>query len=270
MSLWHLRFAVALTWMVGASVTQAQSGLSFTSSRVATDKDLDGRFHYCRVVYRPAPNGVGGRWATDYPRADINMSIRLSELTKTNVSRDKSGRPHHLLVRLSGDELFNCPLVIMSAPGRALIEEAEAVRLRQYLLKGGMLWTDDSWGSYQWAHWVDQFRKVLPAGDYPIFDLPLDHPLFRTQFDVPEVPQIPSINFFMRSGGDTSENGADSAEPYARAVADPAGRIMVLMTHNTDIQDSWEREGDSRLYFYTFGPRGYAFGINAILYALTH
>jgi hypothetical protein len=45
---------------------------------------------------------------------------------------------------------------------------------------------------------------------------------------------------------------------------------MVLMTHNTDIQDSWEREGDDASYFYAFSPRGYAFGINAFLYALTH
>ena len=42
------------------------------------------------------------------------------------------------------------------------------------------------------------------------------------------------------------------------------------MTHNTDFGDSYEREGDSPPYFLAFGPKGYAFGINAILYALTH
>ena len=94
--------------------------------------------------------------------------------------------------------------------------------------------------------------KSAPAGEYPVFDLPLDHVLFRTQFEVTEIPQIPSINFFMRSGGGTSERGADSAVPYVRAVADDDGRIMVLMTHNTDIQDSWEREGDDASYFYAF------------------
>ena len=155
-------------------------------------------------------------------------------------------------------------------PGRALITEAEAPVLREYLLKGGMVWTDDSWGTYQWEHWVGQLRKVLPAGEYPIFDLPLDHVLFRTQFEVTEIPQIPNIGFFMRSGGGTSEQGYDSAVPYVRAIADDSGRLMVLMTHNTDIQDSWEREGDDASYFYAFSPRGYAFGINAFLYALTH
>ena len=198
------------------------------------------------------------------------MSIRLSELTTIDVSQDGTGRPNHLLVRIDGDELFQCPLVIMSAPERAFITDDHAPRLREYLLKGGMLWTDDSWGTYDWQDWVGQLRKVLPAGEYPIFDVPLDHVLFRTQFEVTEIPQIPSITFFMRSGGGTSERGADSAVPYVRAVADDDGRIMVLMTHNTDIQDSWEREGDDASYFYAFSPRGYAFGINAVLYALTH
>ena len=83
------------------------------------------------------------------------------------MSREGSGTPNHLLVRVSGDELFQCPLVIMSAPGSALIDDEEATRLREYLLKGGMLWTDDSWGSYQWSHWINELRKVLPASDTP-------------------------------------------------------------------------------------------------------
>jgi hypothetical protein len=155
----------------------------------------------------------------------------------------------------------------------ASINEAEALTLRTYLLKGGMLWADDFWGTSQWEHWVQQLRKVLPASQYPIFDIPLDHPLFKVQFEVPEIPQIPNIGFFMRSGGRTSEQGADSAVPHVRGIADPAdpgGRLMVLMTHNTDIADAWEREGDDPTYFYKFSPRGYAFGINAILYGLTH
>ena len=58
------------------------------------------------------------------------------------------------------------------------------------------------------------------------------------------MPQIPNIGYFRRSGGDTSEQGADSTTPRARIISDDQGRVMVLMTHNTDISDSWEREGD--------------------------
>jgi hypothetical protein len=267
---WPLAAAIILAVAVGAHAQFGRGGFFGFGSRYATAKDFDGTFHYCRVVYRAARDGIGGDWTTDYPRADINMSIRLSELTRTKVGRDSSGEPQHLLLRLTSDELYLCPLVIMSAPGRAFLDDAEADRLRDYLLKGGMLWADDFWGTYQWQHWEEQLRKVFPAGEHPIFDVPLDHVLYRTQFVVTEIPQIPNIGFFMRSGGGTSEQGADSAVPHVRGIADRNGRLMVLMTHNTDVQDSWEREGDDPAYFYAFSPRGYAFGINTILYALTH
>ena len=54
---------------------------------------------------------------------------------------------------------------------------------------------------------------------------------------------MPSWQFWWRTSGDTSEMGRDSARPHMAAITDAHGRIMVLMTHNTDISDSWEREG---------------------------
>ena len=203
---------VALGLGLAASL-QAQFGRGFGSVRVATPQDFDGRFHFCRLVYRGGRGG-GGSWQTDFPRADINMSIRLSELTKTKVSV-AAGYPNHLLVRPTDDTLFQCPFLIMAAPGSASLDDRDAVRLREYLLKGGFIWADDFWGSFQWEQWVVQLRKVLPANQYAVVDIPLDHPMLRSQFVVTEIPQIPNIGFFMRSGGGTSEQGADSAVPHA-------------------------------------------------------
>jgi hypothetical protein len=266
----HRRLALIVLVALAVSATaDAQFRRGLFGVRVATTRDFDGRFHFCRLVYQGSRDGRGGSWTTDFPRADINMSIRLSELTKTNVSFT-SGQPNHLLVRPTDDTLFQCPFVIMAAPGSAWFDEKDAARLREYVLKGGFLWADDFWGSYQWEQWVVELRKVLPANEYPIVDLPLSHPMLKSQYGVTEIPQIPNIGYFIRSGGDTSEQGEDSAIPTARIIADRAGRAMVLMTHNTDISDSWEREGDDPTYFYTFGPRGYAFGINVLLYSLTH
>jgi hypothetical protein len=236
--------------------------------RTASPQDFDGLFHFCRIEFDNAFGGDGGGWSVDFPRADINLSIRLSELTKTDVSKGATGEPNHLLVRLTDDALFNCPFVMMTEPGGAGFDDQEAAKLRLYLEKGGFLWADDFWGEYAWGWWVGQLRKALPASEYPIVDLPLDHPMFHTQFEVTKVAQIPSINSYF--GGRTSERGADSAVPHARAISDKRGRMIVLMTHNTDFGDSWEREGDDPNYFLNFGPNGYAFGINAVLYALTH
>jgi hypothetical protein len=253
-----------------ATIVVAQSRRSFAGVRVATERDFDGLFHFCRLVYQSSIYGEGGSWRTDWPRADINMSIRLSELTKTRVSFAPSGEPNHLLVQPSSDELFQCPWVIMAAPGASEFSDDEARRLRAYLEKGGFLWADDFWGTYQWEQWELQIRNVLPASTYPIVDLPLDHPLLQAHFRVNEIPQIPNIGYWTRSQGDTSERGSDSVTPHVRYIADSRGRVMVLITHNTDISDSWEREADDPSYFETFGAKGYAFGINALLYAMTH
>lgn len=231
--------------------------------------DFDGAFHFCRAAYRSG-RGDGGSWLVDYPRADINLSIRLSELTKARVSFDAAREPNHFVIRLTDDELFQCPFVMMTEVGAAYFDEAEAERLRQYVLKGGFVWADDFWGSYAWQSWESQIRKAFPAAQYPIVELPRDHPIFRTHFIVNKVPQIPSINYWMGSGGDTSERGYDSSIPTARAILDSVGRIMVLMTHNTDVGDSWEREGDDPNYFYHFAIDGYAVGINVVLYSMTH
>jgi hypothetical protein len=239
--------------------------------RTPTPQSFDGRFNFCRIMSSASRFGDGGGWSVDYPRADVNLSIRLSELTKTQISIDPSSEePNHLVIRLTDPELYQCPFIMMTEVGRTYFDPDEAERLRDYLLKGGFLWADDFWGSYAWDHWASEFSKVLPPSGYPIRDLPLNHPLFRAQFHVTKVAQIPSINFWYGSGGGTSEQGMDSAEPHARGIADRHQRLMVLITHNTDFGDSWEREGDDPNYFYTFSVDGYAFGINALLYAMAH
>ena len=92
----------------------------------------------------------------------------------------------------------------------------------------------------------------------------------HTLYPILKVPQVSSINFWRGSGGATSERGSDSPHADLRMIADGRGRIMVLMTHNTDIGDSWEREGEDREYFLRFSPDGYALGINVALYAMSH
>jgi len=262
--------ALVLAVRVDAQFRQRRGGFgNLGSGSVATDKDFDGAFHFCRVMFRSDFRGDGGNWSVDYPRADINLSVRLSELTRADVSM-KNGEPNPLLIRLTDDALFRCPFIMMTEVGSASIDDQEAERLREYLLKGGFLWADDFWGSYAWEWWVGQFSRVLNPAEYPIIDLPSSHPLFSSQFVIKKVPQIASINYWASSGGDTSERGADSAEAHARAVLDKHGNIMVLMTHNTDLGDSFEREADDPQYFYQMSVPGYAFGINALLYALTH
>jgi hypothetical protein len=269
-------FATALAVLALAATVAYGQGFRFREgslpARYAPPHMPDGAFVVCRLQYRSVRyEAMGIGWITDYPYAEMNLSTRLSELTKTRVSRDASGHPNSYVVRLTDDTLFNCPFTVASDVGTVGFTAEEVTRLRTYFLKGGFLWVDDFWGTEAWRQWSTEIAKVLPPTEYPILDVPSDDPLLRSMFEVAHVPQITNIQFWRGVGGQsTSERGADSAVAHLRAIRDSHGRIMVLMTHNTDVADSWEREGEDPGFFYQFSPSGYALGIDVLLHAMTH
>jgi hypothetical protein len=269
-----LAFVVAAL-AAGVATAQRQRGFRGDYYRgpaikMMKPEDYNGTFLFCRLWFRSDRQGDGNGWGVDYPRADINLTFRLSELTKTPVTRDEHDGYNHVVLKLPNPLLYHCPFVMMTEPGGAYLDDDEAAALRDYALKGGFLWADDFWGDYAFNWWAGQIGKAFPPEQYPIIDVPLDHQLFHLLYDVKHIPQIPSIDFWAGTGGATSERGAESAVPHVRAILDERGRIMVLMTHNTDFGDAFEREGDDHQYFLKFAPDGYAFGVNAILYSMTH
>ena len=271
---WMLGGALAAIVLAAAGVAHAQRFFREGSyaPRYAPSEMPDANFVVCRLAYRQVrsePSGIG--WMTDYPYAEINLTTRFSELTKTRVSRDSTRTPNFYVVRPLDDALFNCPFVVASDAGTIGFREDEAEHMRTYLLKGGFFWADDFWGSAAWDHWASQIARVFPPADYPIEDVQIGDPMLRSLFEVKEIPQITNIQFWRRFGGtQTSERGEDSAEVHFRAIRDSHRRIMVLMTHNTDVADSWEREGEDPAFFYQFSPSGYALGIDVLLHAMTH
>ena len=274
-----LRLALALGLVLAmATVAAAQFRGGFRGfgprgypPKFATDDTFGRGFNFCRAMYTSGRREAGGQgWSTDYPDAELNFSIRFSELTKARVSTDSYGQAEHVVVRLTEDALFQCPYLHMEDVGTATLSDAEVEGLRTYLLKGGFVWADDFWGTYAWNSWVSQLGRALPPSEYPVRDVPADHPILKTMFEIKELPQIPSIQFWRTSGGALSERGGDSSIPHLRGVSDAQGNLMVLMTHNTDISDAWEREGEDARFFYNFSPDGYAVGVNVLLYAMTH
>jgi hypothetical protein len=133
---------------------------------------------------------------------------------------------------------------MMTEPGGAYFDASEAASLREYLVRGGFLWADDFWGDCAFDIWAREIGKALPPSRYPIVDLPISHEIFHMLYDLHRVPQIRSINVWLGTGGRTSERGALSAEPHVRGIFDEPRRMIVLMTHNTDFGDAFEREGD--------------------------
>ncbi len=241
-----------------------------TPPKWAKHENFDGSWTYCRGFYYSNRREAGGSgWDTDFPGADNNFSVRLAELTNVRVKLDPTGQPDYVVVRITDPLLSRCSMLHLEDAGTAQFTDEEVTALRAYLLKGGFLTVDDFWGTAAWDQWAEEIGRVLPPNEYPIVDIPPGHPILHTLYDVKEVEQVSNIRFWSQTGS-TSERGSDSPGANFRGIADGQGRLLVVMTHNTDIPDTWEREGENKEYFDKFSPNGYAIGVNTVLYSLTH
>ena len=265
--------SVAIALAVAAGVAHAQiwrGGYGFYGvPKHPTRTTFAGGFNHCRLMFMSDHREKRG-WSTDFPGADINFSVRLGELTRTRITKDKTGDPDYITVSPTDPDLFQCPYILVEDGGSARFSDEEVVRLREYLEKGGFIFASDYWGTRAGEQWDEEIGRVLPSEKYPIIDLPPEHPIWQAMFVVMEVPQMASIQFWRRSGGGISERGEDSSIVEAKGIADAHGRLMVVMVHNSDIPDGWEREAEDPQYFYKFSPDAYSVGINVILYAMTH
>jgi hypothetical protein len=125
---------------------------------------------------------------------------------------------------------------------------------------------DDFWGENEWENLHQELLRVFP-GQEPR-ELPLEHEIFHLVYDLKKKPQVPSIHAYMN--GLVTERH-DAQEPHYRALFDPAGRMVVLICHNTDLGDGWEREGLDAGYFREYAEKwSYPMGINILTYAMTH
>jgi hypothetical protein len=274
---WATAGVVGIVCMsAGASYAQLiwRGGYGSTPPRFPTSKTFTGSFNFCRAMFSSDRREKRG-WDTDYPGADINFSIRLSELTKADVKMDheagEDATPDAVVVRLTDDALFQCPFVIMEDAGTARFSAPEVAKLRDFLLKGGFLLVSDYHGTLAKEQFDEEIGRVLPPAHYPIVDLtPPDHAIWHTLFQVKQVPQMASIQTWRRTNGVIERWNDGSAPATARGIADDHDRLMVVMLHNTDIPDGWEREGEDREYFFRFSPDAYAVGIDVMMYAMTH
>lgn len=225
-------------------------------------------FTFVRIRYQSGMRGWrgGGGWHVDYPDSDLNFSYRLQELTAMEVA------PDGLVLELTDPRLFDYPFIYMIEPGSISLYPEEVEALRRYCLNGGFLMVDDFWGDSEWHGFWSVFQEVFPGREWD--ELTIDHPIFHCVFDLPEIPQVPSIRTALmgRDQGVTWEwRKPNSQTAHYRALYDDRGRMMCLICFNTDLGDGWEREGENHWYFKEFSEKkAYPMGINIVFYALTH
>jgi hypothetical protein len=243
---------------------------------VPSDWQRPGEWAFARLMYPPGPNdGYRGRfdgdwrlgmslWTQDAPAADRAFAAAVRRLTRIDARSVEQD------VNLDdGDEVYNWPWLYAVQVGEWGITQHQADVLRDYLLRGGFFMADDFHGAYEWQMFVQRIRMVFP--DRPITEIPSNDPIFHTLYDLDERYQIPGAAH-LRLGykvPDYPQGPDDGKGAHWFAIRDDKGRIMVAISFNSDIGDSWEWS-NRPVYPERYSDLGFRIGVNYVVYAMTH
>ena len=273
-----MRFTVrlALCFFLGLLLLAQRPFRSYPGMEgAATDTELPADFNnkaeliLGRLMY--PSSGRGGRggssnwlqggtnWTVDYPKGDRTFAAALRRLTRVDIrSVEQPVNPD------DGDDIFFWPYLHVSMPGSWNLTDAQTVKLREYLLRGGFLFCDSFFGTEEWRASEAGISRVFP--DREVTELANDDPMFHTVFDISERYQVANYRSLMRDGRGYR---ADGAVAKWRVIRDDDGRVMVAMAFNSDLGDSWQLADEPR-YPEKYSALGIRIGVNYVIYAMSH
>jgi len=229
-------------------------------------------FHMARLIFnnRYGPMGRNfavssrgrGWWAIDYPSAEIHFLDGLSRLSRINVAEDS----RHLSIM--EEDIFDYPWLFAQQVGQGGWDPApeEIERWREYLFRGGFLVVDDFHGAAEWQSFRQAMSKIFPS--HAIVDLSKEDEVFNVLYVLDQLTQIPGRRHLYRASDGTIQ--AQMRGPQAwRGIYDDNGRLMVAINYNMDMGDAWEH-ADDPLYPEPMTALAYRFGLNYVIYAMTH
>lgn len=253
----HWLLPGALLLAAGLAVGQ---GRPAPDRQTTTDPNAYAEFAFTRVIFRSGRQylpGPGNSAWRDWPDSDMHLIRGVRRLTSVDIE-DQSRA-----LQLTDEMLFDQPWIYALEVGTWLLSDEEAASLREYLLRGGFLVVDDFHGSVQWHGFMQSMKKVFP--DRPVVDVTGEDAIMHLHFELDHSSPIPGI-LALRAGV-TYEH--DGYVPTWRGIYDDAGRLMVIINHNVDLGDAWEM-ADNPWYPEEYTAAAYRYGVNYILYAMTH
>jgi hypothetical protein len=268
-------FALAAVLAISVVALAQRSRFSGFEEEETLAPRHDAEFHFLRMEYTDLPqyhrsfgyssrDGTGtGWWLMDWPAAENHFTIGLQRLTRID-----SGDPRHL--RLTDDRIFDYPWIYATQTGWWGLTDAETSRLREYLLRGGFLVVDDFWGPEQWEVFRQTMERVFPGR--PITDIAQSDSVMHVLYDIQEkdLTFIPGSRHLRRGpGGSIQVVQPAGTSPAWRAMYDDHNRMIVAINFNTDVADAWEF-ADVPYYPEKMTTLAYRYGINYVLYAMTH
>ncbi len=232
------------------------------------DKDLSGKFTFSRIQfdlpgvyasYNIGRLGDGGPpWSHDYPVAGRHLMKIIDEVSTADVTLD-TNEP---IFRFGDEELNKFPFVYLCEVQVMALSDAEIAGMREYILRGGFVCVDDFRGEEGLANLIQYVKQAFPEQEYQLKKLDISHPIFNCFFSIKTLA-LPQIY-----GG--AYRGQQHGNPEFWGLEDPATkRLMMVVNYNYDISDFWQFSDNP------FSPieetnEAYKFGVNYVMYALTH
>jgi hypothetical protein len=204
-------------------------------------------FTFARLRY------ASGNWDAD-PRMPSNILNSLVEYTSIRVD------PNEHILDVGSNSLSNYPFVYLTGNKMLRFTETERQNLRRYLRNGGFMFVDDC------NHDIDgtfaktfesEIKTILERPSEALHKLAKDHPIYRSFFEFNDGP--PATSHELNGWGD------DIVHDYLQAI-EIDGRIAVLYS-NKDYGCEWNYDWTNKRFAAKDNTR---FGVNIIVYALTH
>ncbi len=255
--------ALRLALAVLAALVTPQLGQTQGSNPV---NGPEAEFHMARLIHGPVGGYRGGYgrrpwWAIDYPAAEYHLTRGLRRLTRLDVADDS------IHLQTIDDRIFDYPWLFAQQVGHWQLSVLETDRLREYLMRGGFMVVDDFHGAYEWAVFTEVIHRVLPGK--PIIDIPDSDTLLHVLYDLDQRTQIPGRRHLYRGANGQILAQLPGGPPQWRGIYDDEGRLLVAINYNMDMGDAWEH-ADDPIYPEPMTALAYRFGINYIIYAMTH
>jgi hypothetical protein len=218
----------------------------------------ESKFTWSRIFYNfpmtrfwPGPVGAGNGppWSHDWPRSEEHFMKIMSEVTKLDVN------PGGHIISFQNDDCFKYPIAYLCEVGYMDLSKEEAHRMAEYLLRGGFLVVDDFRGPREFYNFQNQMKLVFP--NRALEELPRTHEIWKCFYDISklEIPPPPIYSRFDK--------------PQYFGISDDNGRLMMVVDYNNDISEYWEWS-DNPLKPIDETNEAYKYGVNYVMYALTH
>jgi hypothetical protein len=236
---------------------------------------LAAEFHFARMIYTDYQGRGGlGWWAQDWPDAEEHFTQGIGRLTRV-----EAGSP--VAVDLRDERLFDYPWLYATQVGYWVLSDEEIAQLREYLLRGGFLMADDFFDESEWVPFQETMLRLFP--DRPIREMSDADEILHVLYDIDKFTQIPGLRHLggygggfrgsFRGGGPGRSLGVGYVQglpkPYWRGIYDDDDRLMIAINYNQDVGDAWEHADDA-YYPQPMTALAYRFGVNYIVYAMTH